>query len=373
MVFVKSLVLQNFRNFSETSFAFAPGANCLWGMNGAGKSNVLEAIFFAATGRPNKAGRDGELIAFNEPIGRVEARVQKRGSELILEAALERIENYSARKTLRFNKQPIRKLSELLGQVKVVLFTPQDEATVRGEPSFRRKFIDLALSQISSSYLHALQQYQTVREQRNSLLKRPHSREELLPWNSQLIEAGSQVLFKRLSFLPQLSAIAKTIHAELSGGETLSLSYEGSFSVNPGNTLDEIQGAFERALLRTAEEESYRGMTLVGPHRDDIGILLDEKEARLFGSQGQQKSIALSLKLAEGKIFAETDGEPPIYLLDDCFSELDETRQEMVKAVFEPGSQSILTFAFPPPPSLHDANTLKLERRAEYAGIKGSD
>lgn len=349
-VFISRLIFQNFRNFEHDSFSLGAETNCIWGGNGAGKSNLLEAIFLLTTGRPSKATRDGELIRFGENVGRVEARVQKQGRELILEAALERVENFYARKTLKFNNQPIRKLSELLGQVKVVLFTPQDAATIQGEPSLRRRLIDLALSQISSTYLHHLQQYQAVREQRNSLLKRPHASSELIPWNLQLIEFGSQVLLKRLDFIPHLCSIARTIHFELSDGETLALSYEPSFFVPESIALGTIQEAFEKALQMTAEEESYRKNTLVGPHRDDLGITLDGIDARLFGSQGQQKTVALSLKLALGRLFAELDHESPVYLLDDCFSELDPLRQEAVKRIFEPGSQSVLTFALPPPP-----------------------
>lgn len=355
--------------------------NVVWGENGSGKSNLLESIFFAATGRPSRAGRDGELIRFGEKVGRVEARGVKRISDFILEAALERIENFSARKVLRLNRQPVRKLSELLGEVKAVLFTPHDEALVRGEPSCRRRFLDLALSQVSSGYLHYLQQYQAVKDQRNSLLKRPHSPSELAPWSAQLVAAGSQLVMKRLEILPRLSALACGAHARLSRGEALTLSYlttiplgaEPSSGRGPTEiklppaaapaekmALDAVAAAFEKALQRAAHEESQRGMTLVGPHRDDLGIFLDGADARLFGSQGQQKIAALALKLAEGELYEEADGEPPVYLLDDCLSELDAGHQEAVLNIFLKGKQSILTMATAPSPSLEGVPVARL-------------
>lgn len=359
------LILQNFRNFETASFAFAPGINSIWGGNGSGKSNVLEAIYLAGAGRPKKGGRDGELIRFGEPVARVEVRIQKRRSEMILESTLERIENFSARKTLKINHQPVRKLSDLVGQVKVVFFSPQDQAVVQGEPSFRRRFLDMALSQLSPSYLHALQQYQGIREQRNTLLRRPHSPSERVPWNIQLIDFGSQVLLKRLQTLPLLAARAEETHRELSEGESLSLFYQSSFPVDPSNTLDEIKGRFEKALEGVAWEESERGMTLVGPHRDDLRILLDRIDARLFSSEGQQKTAALALRLAEGKLFAEAEGEAPLYLLDDCFSELDQKRQEAIIQNIQPQAQSIVTLTQPPHQSLAQSNAIELEPRQE--------
>lgn len=364
---ITHLTLQNFRGFEQASFSFSSGAHCVWGENGAGKSNLLEAIFFAATGRPSRAGREAELIRFGENVARVELHVRKQGRHLILEGALERLENTLARKTLRLNRQPLKRLSELLGEVKVVLFTPQDELMIHGEPSLRRRFLDFLLSQISSRYLHALQEYQSVREQRNSLLKRPHGRLELHPWNDQLVKSGAQVLTGRLEILPRLARPASAILEILSGGtEQMFLSYQASFPIPPAPDADGLTAAFRQALEKTADEEAQRGMTLVGPHRDDLAVFLGDEEnqidARLYASQGEQKSAALALKLAEGKLFEEEDGETPIYLLDDCFSELDPLRQEAIHPVLNAEAQSILTFTLPPPAALASAPVIKLER-----------
>lgn len=366
---ISRISLQNFRNFEDAAFTFEPGMNCIWGPNTAGKTNLLEAIFFAATGRPFRAGRDGELIRFGAQIARVEADAKKQKRELILEAALERIDGSSARKTVKFNRQPIRKLSNLLGEVKIVLFTPNDETIVAGEPSVRRRFLDFAISQLSAGYLHDLQAYQVVREQRNSLLKRPHPASELLPWNAQLVELGSRLLLKRLEFIPQLSAFAEVLHPELSKGERLSLVYQSSFPLPTEKSFQSIQTAFEKALQETASLESQRGMTLVGPHRDDLGISLDAIDARTFGSQGQQKTAVLSLKLGLGKLYTELEGEPPIYLLDDCLSELDIDRQRALHTMIESNAQSIFTFATAPPDFFKEAKSIQLKGAIRAAAV----
>lgn len=359
-MFITRLDLQNFRNFESFSGSFGPGINCIWGNNGAGKSNLLEAIYFAATGRPKRAGRDGELVRFGAAVARVEARVQEGQGEHVLEAALEMEESMKTRKILKLNHQLIRRLSELVGQVKVVLFTPADEAVVQGEPSFRRRFLDLALSQMFPRYLHDLQQYQGVREQRNSLLKRPHSKAELTPWNEELLEYGSRILLVRLQILPELSLAAGAAYQGLSGGTALDLLYHSTIGISHENSLDAIRDAFNKALDVNQIEEENRRMTLVGPHRDDFSIRFDGVDARLFGSQGEQKTAALALVLGEAKLFTGISGEPPIHLLDDCFSELDPKRQEAVIKILDPGSQVILTFSSAPPALLDGAPTIEL-------------
>lgn len=304
------------------------------------------------------------MICFHEPYARVEARARRKSSELILEATLEHLENtlYSAKKNLLMNHQPIRRLSELIGQVKVVLFTPQDEWIVQGEPSRRRRFLDFLLGQLSAQYLHELQQYQMVKDQRNTLLKRPHSKSELSPWNTQLVESGGYLLQKRLEVIPKLEAAARALYQELSEGkEKLTIAYESTVNTSNDSKPGVILEKFTEALERVAPEESARGITLIGPHRDDLGIFFDGVEARLFGSLGQQKTAALSLKLAEGVLFLERDDEPPIYLLDDCFSELDALRQEAIQKIFESKAQMILTSALAPPSFLKGAELFKLE------------
>jgi DNA replication and repair protein RecF len=356
-MFITEITLHNFRNFSHGTFSFHPGINLILGPNGCGKSNLLEAIFFAATGRPSRANRDSELIRFGEAIARVEVHAKKRFGEAFLEAALERIESFSARKILKLNHQLVRKLSELLGEVKVVLFTPFDHNLASGEPSFRRKFLDLTISQISPSYLHHLQQYQMIKEQRNFLLKRPHSLEELEPWNAQLVETGSHLLLKRLEVLPRLAFLASQAHEILSKGKALSLAYSATiflqekplqFPLSESFGYEDIAKHFQKALQATAKEEAQRGITLVGPHRDDFQIFLDNVEARTFASQGEQKIIAVALKMAEGGLYEELDGEPPIYLLDDCFSELDSQHQEGLTRIFLHHAQAFLTTASMP-------------------------
>lgn len=361
-MFISQVHLQNFRNFENASFSFSSTINCIWGENGTGKSTILEAVFLAITGKSPKAARESELIRFGKNFARVEVRGEKKRGNLLLEAIFETGEENHVKKTLRINRHPIRKLSELLGQMKVVLFLPEDEWLVQGEPYRRRRFLDFLASQISRKYLYDLQQYHSVKEQRNSLLKRPHAKSELEPWNLQLVEFGSQILKKRLELIPELQEKASALYETLSGKkEVLFLTYQSALPLSGDETLEGIREIFRKSLEASYPEESARGITILGPHRDDLEIFLNGKEARLFGSQGQQKTAALSLKFAEGKLFAEVEGEPPIYLLDDCFSLLDLARQEAVQILLQSYAQTFLTFATPPPPFLAPSEVVRLE------------
>ena len=375
---LSKLGLENFRNFSKSFFSFEDGINVIWGENAAGKSNLLEAIFFSGTGKPSKANREVELIQFGQPYARIENHFLKKNKTHLLEAALERTEQDSTRKVLKLNKNPVRKVSELVGEFKVVLFSPQDQSLVQGEPFFRRRFLDSLLSQLSPPYLHSYMKYQAVKEQRNSLLKQPsYTSTELFPWNLKLIETGSLLIFKRLEILPELSALAQKAHQFLCQEEFLEVQYLSSFPLpEPHNelTVETLMQFFEQALAKTAAEEKKRGMTLVGPHRDDLGIFIAKQDARIYGSQGQQKTAALALRLAEGELFEKIDEEPPIYLLDDCFSELDQDRQKAFCSFFLKNAQGILTTAEEPAAYLKGYPHIKLQKRGREeisCGIPG--
>jgi DNA replication and repair protein RecF len=375
-VFLSRLSLENFRNFTKKEFHFENGINVLWGKNATGKSNLIEAIYFSLTGKPSRAGKEDELIQFSLPYARIETCVEKKKKKFILEASLERIEGNSTRKILKLNRNPIRRVSELMGEFKAVLFSPQDQSLVQGEPFYRRRFLDFMLCQTSKMYLHSYMKYQGVKDQRNSLLKQTHSSAELFPWNSKLIESGSQLLLKRLEILPELSVLSQKAHHFLCQSESLELQYLSSFPLPEQHKrdLETIQESFEKALAETAQEEKKRGITLVGPHRDDMKIFINNLDARLFASQGQQKTAALSMRLAEGMFFEKMEEEPPVYLLDDCFSELDSDRQHDFCDFFFKNTQTILTLSQEPTPDLKLFPSIKLTNSGKETvtyGISG--
>lgn len=315
---IKSLELSNFRNYENLNINFDEGTNILFGDNAQGKTNILESIYLCATTKSHKGSKDKEIIRFGCEEGHIKAYINKDNIGQKIDMHL----RSSKSKYIAVDGMKLKKASELLGLLKVVLFSPEDLSIIKNDPSERRNFIDAELCQIDSFYFYNLSQYKKIVEQRNSLLKDSYYNPSLLEtiniWNSQLVSYGSKIIERRKLFVEQLNEIIYDIHKTLSGGrEELLITYEP-------NTLIED---FEDNLIKSKEKDIKLKQTTVGPHRDDISFLVGGIDIRKFGSQGQQRTAALSLKLSEIELVKKITKENPILLLDDVLSELDSNRQ----------------------------------------------
>ena len=318
---IKSLELENYRNYKNLCIEFDEGTNILTGENAQGKTNILEAIYLCSTTKSHKGSKDSEIINFESDEGHLRSIIDKKNEELRIDIHLRK----SKSKVIALNLEKLKKTSELIGILNVVLFSPEDLNIIKGGPSYRRSFIDMQICRLDSSYVFNLSSYNKIIDQRNKLLKdiylQPALRETLFIWDSQLQSYGSQIIVKRREFVKELNEIVKEIHYKLTAQkEFLDIRYE------PDTEEDKI----EENLRINAERDLRNKATSVGPHRDDYIININGMDARKFGSQGQQRTAALSLKLAEIELIKRKTGDNPIFLLDDVLSELDSNRQNML-------------------------------------------
>lgn len=315
---IKSIKLEHFRNYESLDLDFEKGTNILYGDNAQGKTNVLEAIYLSATTKSHKGSKDKEIINFDKEEAHIRTILDKEGMEYRVDMHLRKNKS----KGIAINGQPIKKAADLIGLLNVVFFSPEDLSIIKNGPSERRKFVDMELFQIDKYYLYNLNQYNKIINQRNKLLKEFYQNsdlnETLQVWNMQLVTYGNQIIRRREMFVKQLNEIIYDIHKNLSGGkEELKIVYE------PNVSEDE----FERKLKISQEKDIKLKMTSVGPHRDDFCFMVNGVDIRKYGSQGQQRTAALSLKLAEIELVKKLTGDSPVLLLDDVLSELDSHRQ----------------------------------------------
>lgn len=324
------LSLLEFRNYPSLQQEFSPALNVVVGPNAQGKSNLLEAVYLLATSKSMRGSKDVELIRWDHPSALVSGRVlREKANDLDLEVALSRTE----KKSLVVNTVRVTRAMEFIGQLKAVSFSISDLDVVRGEPSRRRRFLDLEISQLSPSYCHALSCYRKVVEQRNRLLKLARDRSmrssvesNLEAWDEQLVGYGAKIIERRRQFIKRLQEFAQPIHVTLTEGqERLSVVYQPTFRLP--DDPESMAEAYRGAISEVREEERRRQITVVGPHRDDLLFLVNGRDIRTFGSQGQQRTVALSVKLAEVELMRDLSGESPVCLLDDVFSELDARRR----------------------------------------------
>ncbi len=339
-MYVKRIELKNFRNYTSQSAEFSPSLNLLCGDNAQGKTNLLEAVYLCATGYSPRATRDRQLILRDQDNGSVSLEVVRKDGVSTVEIFLSKSEN----KRIRINGLPILKMGELFGKLNAVFFSPDELRLVKETPEERRRFMDVDLSQMSKAYYYTLMRYNRALKQRNVLIKKtqPSALKEMLPvWDAQLAHEGARIVRQRKEFVKRLSSHAKEVHAFLTDGkEELSLSYAGTGADAETDAI--LEATLNEKLRENFEKDVSLGFTTTGPHRDDIRILANGTDMRLFGSQGQQRTCALSMKLAELEIFKETCGEFPILLLDDVLSELDLNRQKKLFAYIR-NVQTILT------------------------------
>ena len=315
---IKQLKLKNYRNYDYAELEFDDATNIFYGDNAQGKTNILESIYLCGTTKSHRGTKDRDLIKFDEEESHIEAVVEKNNVTFKIDIHLKK----NSPKGIAINKVPIRKASELFGIINIVFFSPEDLNIIKNGPSERRKFIDLELAQLDKVYLSDLSNYNRVVNQRNHLLKDVYDRNELIQnldvWDLQLIHYGNKIINRRNIFISQINDIIGKVHEKLTGGkEHLCIFYEPS---NGSMSL-------EQSILKNRERDIRMKSTSVGPHRDDICFMADNLDIRKFGSQGQQRTAALSLKLSEIELVKKVINDTPILLLDDVLSELDKNRQ----------------------------------------------
>jgi DNA replication and repair protein RecF len=330
---VESLELKNFRNYEELHIELSPGTNIFYGDNAQGKTNVLESIFLACTSKSYRIAHDRDLIRFSEEESHIKMNVRKKNIPYRIDMHLKK----NKPKGIAIDEIPIHKASELFGIANVVCFSPEDLSLIKEGPALRRRFMDLELCQLSKVYLYNLTRYNKTLNQRNKLLKdivfKPSLADTLSVWDDALVQYGQKVIELRREFLNDLSEIISKIHPELSGGtEKLEISYEANVTAEK----------FMDSLQRSHDQEMKQHLTLVGPHRDDIGFRINNQDIRKYGSQGQQRTAALALKLSEIELVYRRIDDHPILLLDDVLSELDSKRQTFLLNLLK-DTQNIIT------------------------------
>ena len=315
---IQSLELENFRNYETLSIHFDGGTNILYGDNAQGKTNILEAVYLSATTKSHKGSKDKDMIRFASEEAHIRTYVRKDGLENRVDMHLRKNKS----KGIAINGQKIKKAADLLGLLNVVFFSPEDLSIIKNGPSERRRFVDMELCQLDSVYLHNLNHYNKIVNQRNRLLKdlyaKPGLKDTLFLWDSQLVAFGQKIIERRNTFISQLNEIIYGLHLKLTGGkEELQIVYEP----------DVLALDFEEKLQKCQERDIRLKQTSIGPHRDDFSFAVGTVDIRKFGSQGQQRTAALSLKLAEIELVKKMTKDVPLLLLDDVLSELDSNRQ----------------------------------------------
>jgi DNA replication and repair protein RecF len=340
---LRRLQLRNHRNYAQLDLSPGPGVNVFVGENGQGKTNLLEAVAMLALSSSPRARRELELVGPLIPASRIEAEVESQGKTVEVAISLY-VDGERTRRVVEVDGSK-RRAYDLPGHLRVTLFWPDDLGLVKAGPELRRRFLNQMLVQVEPGYARALSGLRRVLEQRNSLLKRMAAGEgegdsELDAWDKELVDVAGEIVRARTRAVEELGPEAARCHAEIGHGERLEMSYEG-----PPDDLAE-------AVHNCRGEDLRRGSTSLGPHRDDLKLLLDGKEARAYGSQGQQRTAVVSLKLAEAALVTRRTGERPVLLLDDVLSELDgERRLALLKQVAAGGQvviTSVETGPFPP-------------------------
>ncbi len=315
---IKSMNLQNYRNYKTLSLTFDPNTNIFYGDNAQGKTNILEAVYVSGTTKSHRSSKDRELICFSKEEAHIRTLVEKKGIEHKIDMHLRK----NRTKGIAIDGIPIKRASELFGIIHFVFFSPEDLSIIKNGPSERRRFLDIELCQLDKIYLHHLSNYNKVVLQRNKLLKemahRPDCRDVLEVLDLQLVEYGTQLIVRRRKFSEELNQIIFKIHGQLTGNrEEMVLEYEAD--------VDET--SFAEQLSRSMERDLRQKTTTTGPHRDDLSFVVNGIDIRRFGSQGQQRTAALSLKLSEIELVKRVIHDTPVLLLDDVLSELDNSRQ----------------------------------------------
>ncbi|MGL5080594.1 MAG: DNA replication/repair protein RecF [Microcoleaceae cyanobacterium] len=379
-MFLNTLHLQYFRNYTDQWVTFDAPKTILLGDNAQGKTNLLEAVELLSTLKSHRVSRDRDLILEEKPRGQIGARLHRELGTVELAITL----RSQGRRTVSLNGEALKRHIDFLSVLNVVQFSSLDLELVRGSPEHRRNWLDRLLIQLEPFYAHILQQYNQVLRQRNALLKQAKaslrdfgkplwgdrgdklepvfnvtaqnaiSQSELALWDAQLVATGARVIRRRDRVLARLAPLAQVWHTAISGSrERLEVTYQpnvqpsvqSEFGAEPlaALTPEQVQQAFLEKIRTRAIAEQHQGMTLVGPHRDDIEFMINQTSARQYGSSGQQRTLVLALKLAELQLIEEVVGEPPLLLLDDVLAELDLSRQDQLLEAIQDRFQTLIT------------------------------
>jgi DNA replication and repair protein RecF len=346
-MFLQKLELNNFRNYKEFSLDFNEKKTLFIGQNAHGKTNILEAIYYLSILKSQRTQKDSELIQWEQEFCRVKAEVLKNDIEIDVEVLI----NPPNKKTIKLNGIKKSKAKDFLGNLVAVNFCVDDLMLLRGAPVDRRSWIDTCISIIYPSYQERLQKYNKIRSHRNNLLKtlkiQNNLEESLSVWDEQLIISGSNIIYLRLKYLNEIKDVVQEKYNIIAPEEKLSLSYSSTALGEVDDfvkfSIDEIAEKFKQKMQEHRQQELIRAKTLIGPHRDDVEFFINKKNALNFASQGQQRTIVLSLKLAEIDIIRQKINDTPILLLDDVLAELDKARQNFLLKSIEEDIQTIIT------------------------------
>ncbi len=367
-MYIESLKVKNYRNYKELEVNFENKVNVILGENAQGKTNIMESIYVLAMAKSHRTSNDKDLIFWDKEYAKIEGRVKKRNSTVPLELIVSK-----KGKKAKYNHIEQKKLSQYVGNMNVVMFAPEDLHLVKGSPQVRRRFIDMEIGQVSPIYLHEYSQYSKILQQRNHYLKMLQMKKNtdlsmLEVLTEQFIEYAVKIIRKRFQFLSLLQKWAEPIHSGISRNlETLRIEYKSSVDVSEAMDMQKMIEEFKNKYVKMQQREIDRGVTLFGPHRDDLIFIVNDRDVQTFGSQGQQRTTALSLKLAEIELIHAEIGEYPILLLDDVLSELDDYRQSHLLNTIQGKVQTFVTTT-----SVDGINHDTLKQAATFEVVKGN-
>ena len=322
-MFIKRLQMLNYRNYNVLDISLGPHVNVFMGDNAQGKTNILEGIYYCAFARSHRTSKDRELINWNADNALLSVTVGRERLDKRIDISILK----DGKKAIQINKIKIKKIGELFGNFNVVMFSPEDLKIIKDSPGVRRKFIDMELCQLNPKYYYNLVQYNKVLNERNSILRNRNINKEILDvYDMQLVEFGYNIIIDRLEYIKKLNKYSAKIHSDItSGKEKIEFKY-----ISTIKDLKNIKENFYSLLEKNRVRDFERGVTSIGPHRDDFTVLINDIDTKSYGSQGQQRTAVLTIKFSSLKIIKELTGEHPVLLLDDVLSELDFSRKRYI-------------------------------------------
>lgn len=334
-MYIKKLLLLNFRNYKELEVEFGKNVNVFTGNNAQGKTNILESIYYCAFAKSHRTSKDKELINWEENDAYISANIAKERLDKRIDINILK----DGKKAIRINSIKINKIGELFGTFNVVMFSPEDLKIIKESPGLRRKFLDMEICQLNNKYYYSLVQYNKIINERNVILKNKRLSEDMLDiYDEQLIEYGEYIIKSRLNYIDKLNFYGSEIHKDITmNKEEIEFKYQSSIK-----DLKSIKNNFLETLRKNRRRDIEKGMSTVGPHRDDFSIFINQIDTKSFGSQGQQRTAVLTMKFSSLKIIKEVTNEYPILLLDDVLSELDINRKKYILSTIG-GIQTIIT------------------------------
>ncbi|WP_300379684.1 DNA replication/repair protein RecF [Clostridium sp.] len=323
-MYIKKLQMLNYRNYKTLAITLGKGVNVFMGDNAQGKTNILEAIYYCSFAKSHRTSRDKELVRWDEDSAYISLLVGKERLDKQIDINILR----DGKKAIKINKVKVSKIGELFGNFNVVMFSPEDLKIIKESPGIRRRFIDMELCQLDSRYYYNLVQYNKILNERNLILKsRTLDKEFLDVYDMRLAEFGHNIIMERYKYIDKLNLYGESIHKDISSGKE---NIEFKYICTVKKTTENIKDSFYELLKKNRKKDMEKGITTIGPHRDDFSVLINSVDTKSFGSQGQQRSAVLTIKFASLKIIKEVTNEYPILLLDDVLSELDFSRKRYV-------------------------------------------